>query len=43
MDPWATDEDRARCSVYFDRVASDVRDLALNENLQDKRSHFVLK
>jgi len=39
----ATDEDRARCSVYFDRVASNVRDLVLNENLQNKRSHFVLK
>jgi hypothetical protein len=39
----ATDEDRAHCSVYFNRVASDVRDLVLNENLQNKRGHFVLK
>jgi hypothetical protein len=33
----------ARCSVDLDWVARDVRDLVLNQNLQNKRSHFVLK
>ena len=33
----------ARCSVDFDWVSSDVRDLVLNQNLQNKRSDFVLK
>jgi hypothetical protein len=39
----ATDEDRARSSVDFDWVTRDVRDLVLDEDLQNKRSHFVLK
>jgi hypothetical protein len=39
----ATVEDRARCSVDLDWVSRDVRDLVLNQNLQNKRSHFVLK
>jgi hypothetical protein len=37
------DLSRARCSVDFDWVSHDVRDLVLNENLQNKRSDFVLK
>ena len=37
------DLSRARCSVDFDWVPRNVRNLVLNENLQNKRSHFVLK
>src|SRR4030095_5031816 len=37
------DLSRARCSVDFDWVTRDVRDLVLNENLQNEQSHFVLK
>jgi hypothetical protein len=33
----------ARCSVDFDSVSRDVRDLIFHQHLQNKRSHFVLK
>ena len=33
----------ARCSVDFDWVSCDVSDLIFHQQLQNERSHFVLK
>ena len=37
------DLSRARCSVNLDWVTCDVRNLVLNDNLQNEQSHFVLQ